>query len=327
MLLSAGQSFLAELPSFEFFNELNKDISKCSYSFYCENPESNFEDNISLKILCYFFVRNLEILEKRKNNSLELKNLYCNYLVYLIYEKYYNISEGFRAPELDEIFDKLNKVRNTIFSGDTSGRDYCENFFKKKFSYPDIQKRNKFYDYYVNFKHIEDKLKIKEEDCFKYYDYLKNKKKLYEELKQECKETDTKSYCQNIDYNKCDPNELLKLPKCKELEAKDDAQGDDSQSGDPCSHMREWETYYSLNFSDYRVVLLTGLAIWGILITLHFLYKNTPVGLCIRNFLKKKEIIRNNFDEDLEHDMLSDNSDHLHANLETGRYSMGYHLG
>ncbi|SBT56535.1 PIR Superfamily Protein [Plasmodium ovale wallikeri] len=325
-ITSARSKHLVDLPSFQFNRELNKDVSECFSCSLCDRPEYISPDDYPLKIICYYFVRNLEILESRKTHDTNKKNMYCNHLIHWMHNKYYDLEKKRQYKDFDDFFNKIDKVRNVFFSEYTSRDNFCDNIISRKLTLLDIGRRKDFHDYYMNYKDIEEKLKEKGEKCYNFFNYLNTKKDFYASMIEQCKNDPQKKYCEHFKYQDCDPKELLKLPKCKELEPKDDAQGDNSQSGDPCSHMRGWETsYYSLNFSDYRVVLLTGLAIWGILITLHFLYKNTPVWLWIRNFLRKKEIIRNNFDEDIEHDMLSDNSDHLHENLERPPYNVGYY--
>ncbi|SBT56536.1 PIR Superfamily Protein [Plasmodium ovale wallikeri] len=301
-------------------------VSKCTYCSLCDNKPSNYDDDHPLKIFCYFFVRNLGILQDRKSEDNYKKNMYCDHLIQWMYNKYYNLEKGNTYRDFYDFLGKLNTVRNTFFSGDITGNDFCNDVISKKFTFNDINKRKKFHDYYVNFKYIEDMLKTKNDKCHKYYSYIKGMTTLYSDMVEKCPKPDNKKYCENVNYEECNPKNLLQLEKCKEIQ---DAQDKESNEGESTEQMFIWEHCNNkvINLSDYRAILIIGLAVWGIMLTVLFLCKNTSVGLLIRNFLRKKEIIRNNFSGDIENDILSENSDNFHENLETGRYSVGYYPG
>ncbi|SBT74078.1 PIR protein [Plasmodium ovale] len=323
--------FLSDLPSYQFYRQLNNDFSECRYCDYCDDPIYKFSHEIPKKIFCYQFVKNLEILKEKNNNDEDLKNMYCNHLIHWIYEKYYNMSLGHGVKMTEDFTDKLNKVTNAIFSRYTSDRDYCENVIKKKLSYQDIKKRKDFHDYYVNYKFIHRKSTEANGKCYNFYDYLNSRRDFYDDMVKQCKEDREEKYCEHINYTNCKPQTLINLPQCNN-EKKGSPEGPDIPEDalevkDGYRLRYVWETDDYIYFSDYRFILLVGLSIWGVILSLFLLYKNTPVGLWIKNFLKKKEIITSNFDLDVEHDMLPDNSDNLHANFERGPYSVGYYPG
>ncbi|SBT56543.1 PIR Superfamily Protein [Plasmodium ovale wallikeri] len=329
--ITARNSFLLELPSFKFNRELNEDISKCTYCNICDRPDFDFHGNIPKKIFCYQFVKNLEILKEKNNIDEDLKNMYCKHLVYWVYNKYYSVLEGYEKKISQDVIDMLNKVRKAIFQGDTfSNGDYCKNSFTTLLTFEDFGKRKNYHDYYVNYKNIKDSTKEKGEKCSIFFDYLNSKKEFYAGMAEQCGTSPEKKYCEQFDYKICDPQTLVNELQCNQNSTESGDQGCKSnvaEDSDPYSQKYIWEHCDNLviNLSDYRAIFIIGLAIWGLILTLFLFYKNTPVGLWIKNFLKKKEIIRRNFDEDEEHYMSSDNSVNLHENLERRRFDLGYY--
>ncbi|SBT58028.1 PIR Superfamily Protein [Plasmodium ovale wallikeri] len=329
--IRARQSYLAQLPSFQFNYELNKDVSKCTYCNICDEQDIIFPDEHAIKILCYSFVRNLEILINQNNVDTNKKNMYCNHLIYWIYQKYFSIFSESMAKPSNYIFEKLKLARNTFISFNTSsGNDFCENSFKNILPFSDIEKIKLYHDYYVNFKFIEQKSTKKDGNCYNYRDYLEGKKELYVEMVKQCKDDHVKKFCEHFSYEECDPDNLLKKQECHKQTT--DSRGLDNKSdeSEDCGltepkYVWEYCNNKVINLSDFRAILIIGLATWGIILTLFLLYKNTPVGLWIDRYIRRKEIFRRNFDEELENDMLSDNSDHADVNLERGRYSVGYY--
>ncbi|SBT56540.1 PIR Superfamily Protein [Plasmodium ovale wallikeri] len=323
-------SYSSELPSYKFINELNKDVSNCRNCVYCDREDMDTHGDYPLKIFCYTFVRNLEIIRNKKENDINMKNMHCNHLLYWIYDKYFSVFIGNTRKNQQYIFDKLKKVISAIPEM-SSGADNnpCKGYFDDIWSYNDILKKKNYNDHYVDFNYIKIELDKNEDNCFKYYDYLKKMTDMHGEMKKECKKLSPKNYCENFDYEMCNPHDLLKIEKCKSKKTIEYTRRDNTEDSASSELMYAWEHCNNLviNYSDYRAILIIGLAIWGLILTAFYLYRNTPTGLWIKNFLRKKKIIRKNFDEDMEHDMLSENSDHFHENMETGQYSVGYYPG
>lgn len=268
---------MSELPSFKFYGELNKDISKCFYCHYCDNSSYNFSDEFPKKIFCYHFVKNLKILKDKMSENADLKNMYCNHLIHWIYNKYYNMSLGHGIKISEEFISKLNKLRNIILQG-VSGTndDYCNNLFKNILSYDDIQRRKDFQDYYVNYKFIHQKSTEKNGKCYNFYDYLNSKKDFYVDMVEQCKKDHEKKYCEHINYTECNPQTLINLPECNNEKTRStnglDIQADVLEVKDGYRLRYVWETDDYINFSDYRFIILVGLSIWGVILSLFFLY-------------------------------------------------------
>ncbi|SBT82984.1 PIR protein [Plasmodium ovale] len=226
-------------------------------------------------------------------------------------------SNNFISP----VFDNFDNLRNSVFSLNPSDNDFCKDVVSKKLTFEEISKRKDYHDYYVNYKNIKDSTKEKREKCSIFFYYLNSKKEFYADMTKQCETDPKKKYCEQFDYKICDPQSLL-----NELQCNQNSTESGDQVSDPYSqkYILEYCDNLVINLSDYRAIFIIGLAIGGLILTLYLFYKKTPVGLWIKNFLKKKEIILKNFDEDVEHYMLSDNSVNLHENLDRGRYDVGY---
>lgn len=264
-------NFLADFPSSKFNSELNNDVSNCLNCPLCDRKDFNFNEDIPLKIICYSFVRNLGILQERKSKDNYENNMFCNHLIHWMYNKYFNIDKGKNYKDFYVFFNKFDSVRNYILSFNSSDNDFCKDVISKNLSFEEISKRKNYNDYYVNFKFIEEALTKKKEDCYKYYDYLKGMTTAYSNMVKECPKHDNEKYCENINYKECDPEVLLKLPKCKEIQDKEEKETEESFSTEP-KYIWKYCDNLVINYSDYRAIFIIGLAIWGLILSLFFLY-------------------------------------------------------
>ncbi|SBT58551.1 PIR Superfamily Protein [Plasmodium ovale wallikeri] len=284
-----------------------------------------------LKILCYYFARNLQTIYYYHSNK-PLEDKVCNDLLYWLQN---NLKKFLvkRDNEYTSILQKFKEVWEEIVSDAEviPKNDLCRKSFKNLVSFDVCEKAKNVSNYCENYEYIKNELGKQNETCVGHYEYLIKNSNIYDIISKGCT-VDGNNYCLN--YDKCDtynPQNLLNTEKCKRAKEFELAR----------SQMKEKEEQYyqcgpefqcvpknffstSIDYSDYHVIPLIVLSIWSIFLTLYFLYKLTPFKSWINNFLYKKNVIRKNIHNEEFQELLESETEDDHINFNNNEYLITY---
>ncbi|SBS82180.1 PIR Superfamily Protein [Plasmodium ovale curtisi] len=326
---------LEKMPSVAFYNKLDSEFVPCTYCKFCDNNSNVFNGQPNWAInLCYMIARNLEIISHMVDGKSDKKDKFCDSLKSWIDDKILN-EEGYNdTSNYLTILSKLHSVWNDIISNSSGNvkNKICETGyipleFKKR-------KRIKLMDDYCeNYPFISQQLQKSNADCKPYHQYLIGSSSIFTEIVQGCDKIGINPYCPRFNENckNYPPNDLLSMRPCKLLT--DSTSYFPSQTKDQrvtCgTHSESGSTpttgsSSSLDFSDHRVAILVGISVWGIFLTLLFVYKLTPFGSRLRNLLSKKLLNNDKINENEFEDLAYDDSHSVDLNLESRGYNLTY---
>ncbi|SBS89583.1 PIR Superfamily Protein [Plasmodium ovale curtisi] len=327
-----------ELSTFNFDYMLNNPVTLCDYCNLCDEVKGEKKNEIWFKFFCYQFVRNLETVETINYTlTQDKKESRCKSLIYWMYDKIINLYEKSTIKnkeniigELLDVWTKFNAspVKKVLSSrcnvpkasdikdlGEMKKRkimsDYCENYgtFKRILNY----------DEYSN--------------CHINYDYFKDSLSKYRELVTNCRPEDfIINNCSKFCINE-DPDKVLNESKCRTIEILPKKnvyitqEACDTLKDEALSAMRcktEEVKISEFTFSDNRAVILILFSLWGVFLTLLFLYKMTPFRSWISNKLRKKKIIRESFNERSDDESLDADYESMDRNMENRGYNITY---
>ncbi|SBS94946.1 PIR Superfamily Protein [Plasmodium ovale curtisi] len=321
-----------DAPSYKFNKELDSVIEDCSFCSYCDGEKDPFLFDYGLKTLCYYFVRNLEKIKNEYPGNNPLKDKLCNDLIYWLQHNLINIHRKTES-NLDSILKTFQDVWNDI-TADGKGipkDNLCKTSFDKILSFEECTQAKKVSNYCENYEYIDKELKKTNEPCAVYYKYLTNNSKLYTDSVSKCSENG-KNYCLN--YNECNtynPQLLLDKPMCKiakESEERRREMEKEEQQYTQCGPGYEClpKNFFnkSIDFSDSRITPLIVLSIWGIFLSLYFLYKLSPFRSWLNNILYKKNIIKKNLHNEEFQELLESDSEDAHINFNNREYHITY---
>ncbi|SBS89303.1 PIR Superfamily Protein [Plasmodium ovale curtisi] len=327
---------LKDLPSVVFDDKLNKELFSCEYCSYCEKNGVNLKDKPWFKFLCYQFARNLETVNDMNWIDATLNHNRCNNLIYWIYEKAKKIHVNIKTPNPMQVIGNLKFVWNDI---------YENSFFKTNkykcqipndiYDFENLAQKKKINDYCENYTFLKNKLNESDYMCSIYYEYINNNLREYEENFSKCSSggIDSKYCISNCNLDNNNPKNLLETSACNPtqlLQEKNDArmriecESKKSELETELERRSALDNNPSFNFSDHRAVSLVLLSSWGIFLTILFLYKTSPLGLWIKNIVRKKEIVGTNFDEENEQELLDNYSENMNRNFKNAEYNISY---
>ncbi|SBT59565.1 PIR Superfamily Protein [Plasmodium ovale wallikeri] len=323
---------LEKMPSVAFYDKLDSEFVPCTYCKFCDTNINEFKEQPDWAMnLCYMIARNLEIISNMIDGKPDEKDKICNSLKSWIDDKIRNKKGYNDTSNYLTILSKLHSVWNDIISssGNIKNKIYETGYIPLEF---EKRKRIKLMDDYCeNYPFISQQLQKINADCKPYNQYLIDSSSIFTEIVQGCDKIGNNPYCPKFNENckNYTPNNLLSMRPCKLLSdspsyALSQSKGErvtcgtHSESGSAPTT----DSSSSLDFSDHRVVILVGISIWGIFLTLLFVYKLTPFGSRLRNLLSKKLLNKDKIDENEFEDLVYDDSHTVDLNLE----SRGYHL-
>ncbi|SBT57321.1 PIR Superfamily Protein [Plasmodium ovale wallikeri] len=302
------------LPSYLFDRKLNNEFCQCSYCSFCDNGKEIHENEYEYKMFCYNFAKNVEIVYEENKKNKNLKEKRCKDLNNWVYYNIHgNCISSVRANYNN--IDKLNAVLEMINSQPSNeSKDYiCEEKLDKLFYGSEWTKIKNIDDYGENYDFIRNESNIKESDCYAFYNYLTKNSELYKEIVDRCSKPVDGKYCPSYYRdNKYNPSELLDTLECTEKIKLSQEQSMTSQ--------RECEAYAQelmqcsmsnnnkpFGITDFGFLLLIVFSVWGIFLTLLFLYSRIRNGNWSFNRLKKQIILKDTLLGNYEDEMQEDN--------------------
>ncbi|SBS89991.1 PIR Superfamily Protein [Plasmodium ovale curtisi] len=323
---------LVGAPSYEFNNKLDSIINSCSFCSACDEEKHSFVRQYGLKILCYYFARNLQTIHYYYTDDIKLNDKVCNDLLYWLQNNLKILLEK-RPNEYDDILKKFQEVWKSIIESYSinSQDNLCGSSFNEILSYDECAKAKNVSNYCENYEFIEQELKKKTETCGGHYQYLTKNSNIYKIISSECT-ANGKNYC--LKYSNCntyDPKKLLSDDKCKlieeNLELRTKKQKEEENStlctpGFECVSIDFIKT--SINISDNRFIFLIVLSVWAILLSLYFLYKLTPFRSLLNKVLYKKNIIKKNLNNEEYDEVLESDLEDSSINFNNKEYLITY---
>ncbi|SBT02350.1 PIR Superfamily Protein [Plasmodium ovale curtisi] len=321
----------SDAPSYKFNKELDSVIKYCSSCSVCDEKKPPFLYNYGLKTLCYYFARNLETIKNEYPDNIPLKDKLCNDLVYWLQNNLINI-HGKTESNLDSILKTFKDVWNDI-TADGKGipkDNLCKNSFENLLSFEECTQAKKVSNYCENYEYIKKELENPRGTCGGHYQYLTKNSKTYDIISTGCT-VKGKNYCLN--YNECNtynPQNLLGTKKCKVVEKfeadriKSVEEEDYIHCGPGFECLPKNFFDKSIDFSDYRITPLIVLSIWGIFLSLYFLYKLSPFRSWLNNLLYKKNIIKKNLHNEEFQELLESDSEDANINFNNREYHITY---
>ncbi|SBT01853.1 PIR Superfamily Protein, partial [Plasmodium ovale curtisi] len=322
---------LVDSPTYAFDKELNNVIENCPLCLYCDK-HNYFIQNYGLKVLCYRFVNNLWKIYNDFTKNQNINNKRCNDLIYWWYDNLYYTYKKVHSSNLEEIVNTFKEVwKNIAESSVISADKLCKNSFEQLLPFEECKTSKKVSDYCENYEFIQNKLQEEKVNCSGFYYYLTENSKLYEQNVSKCREN-RKNYC--LDFKDChnySPEKLLNDKKCIETKQYETERANFEKLSEKLTMcppesrcVEDAFIYRSITFSDYRFISLIVLSIWGILLSLFFLYKFTPFGSFINNISLRKNIIRKNIHEEEFHELLESDSEDAPINFINREYRITY---
>ncbi|SBT72882.1 PIR protein [Plasmodium ovale] len=337
--------------SFEIYDKFNSKFVPCAYCKFCDKEKESFENQETWVInLCYQLARNLQFISDREFSDPNIKDKYCKELTHWVHDEVINAHEIDELSKYGKIISKLHRPWNLIIGSSKADKDkICKtDTFIHNFAEENLKK--KMDDYCENYSIISKELDKENADCKPYYKYLNDSLSIHTEIIKGCnnKVKNTK-YCppKGDDCVFHPPSEILKREACQKInnprfiETKADEKGmtcepcplcpvgglkeEMESDGDLKTHRAPiLEESASFDFSDKRAIFLLVFSVWGMLLTLFLFYKKTPFGSWFKNFLRRKKVIQNNFEENEFHEFLDDDYDTADSNIENRRYDLTY---
>ncbi|SBT72744.1 PIR protein [Plasmodium ovale] len=330
----------SKLESFSFDLMLNNPVTLCQQCKLCDRVSINKKNEPWFENFCYQFVRNLETTEMiNRNKTIDVRESRCKSLIYWMYDKVVNSYAKPGIKNNDKIIDELLEVWKNfnITLSQNAFSSKCEIPNSSEFTNLEEMKRRKIMsDYCENyslFQKIRDYTEF--ENCHIYYDYFKDSLSKYkEETVQKCEVQDffiknCLSYCSNAD-----PDDVLNKSKCKTIEIWPQEKKNDYMKKGDCEKLKEPDPQFiyeikevpfsEFTFSDKRAIILILFSLWGIFLTLIFLYKITPFRSWISSKLGKKKIIKDSFNEQSDDETLDADYESMDRNMENTGYNITY---
>ncbi|SBT83948.1 PIR protein [Plasmodium ovale] len=319
---------------------LNNPVTICKNCKLCDDVNGMKKNEPWFKFLCYQLVRNLETAETiNSTNPVDKKLSRCKSLIYWMYDKVKNYYEKpiikNNGNIIEELLDVWKNFNGSDENNPSSPKCKVPNISEFK-NLEDMKRKKIMSDYCENyslFQRIRDYTEF--ENCHIYYDYFKDSLSKYkEEVVRECKDQDFfMKNCLRF-CNKADPYDVLNKSKCKTIEIWPEEKKNDYMKKGDCEKLKEPDPklIYEIKdvpvpeftFSDKRAIILILFSLWGIFLTLLFLYKMTPFRLWIISKLGKKKIIRDNFNEQSDDETLDADYENMGRNMKNAEYSISY---
>ncbi|SBT58528.1 PIR Superfamily Protein [Plasmodium ovale wallikeri] len=330
--MNRNKHILYESPSYIFNKELNSVIKTCRFCSSCDKKEGIILYEYGLKTLCYYFARNLEKIYNIRSDDEALNDKRCNDVFYWLHDNLINTYDkmnsayGDTVKNFKEVWEDIIETNSEILK-----EKFCESSFERLNSFTEHKNYKEVSDYCEYYKFIEKKLENTNESCAVYYQYLTKNSKTYDIISKGCT-VNGKNYCLN--YNKCNtyhPQKLLSKTtsiKAKESEEKRIKSVEEEEQYIQCGPEYECvlknSSDTSINHSDYRIVPLIVLSIWGIILSFYFIYKFSPFRSWLNNHLYKKNIIKKNLHNDEFQELLESDSEDAHINFNNREYHITY---
>ncbi|SBT56814.1 PIR Superfamily Protein [Plasmodium ovale wallikeri] len=286
------------LQSVQYDIFLNNPVSICPQCTLCDVKSQKYINEPWFKFFCYQFVKNLETtITVNKNITQEKRENRCNNLIYWMYNRietfYRNSSLKNNENVIPELLRVWKDFNDSVLNNDSYAK--CQIPDISKFINLKEMKRKKIMSNYCEnysfFKKLNDFTEF--ENCHIYYDYFKDSLKIWPEEEKN-------DYMKKGDYEKLKEPDPKLIYEIKEI---------------PVSEF---------SFSDKRAIILILFSLWGIFLTLLFLYKMTPFRSWISSKLGKKKIIKDSFNEQSDDETLDDVYESMDRNMENAEYSISY---
>ncbi|SBS82130.1 PIR Superfamily Protein [Plasmodium ovale curtisi] len=197
-------------PSYKFNNELDSIINICSFCSACDEEKHSFIPKYGLKILCFYFARNLETIYYEYVNKGTLKDKLCNDLIYWLHNNLKNIHR-IKKSEYEEIVNEFKGIWENITKHyqEITKDKICRISFEKFLSFHVSTKAKNVSKYCENYELIKNELD-RGGNCGGYYKYLTKNSNIYKTISLGCVQDDGNNYC--LGFNDChtyNPQNLL----------------------------------------------------------------------------------------------------------------------
>lgn len=282
----------SKLESFKFDIMLNNPVTSCPKCSLCDKAKGNNTHEPWFKFFCYQLVRNLETAETINSNSMDTKKSRCKSLIYWMHDKVVNINKTSGIKKDDNIIKDLLGVwtnfNDSALPNNISFR--CEVPDVSEFNnLEEMKKKKTMSDYCENYDTLKKILKNFgfHDNCHIYYDYFRDSLRKYREIAKKCNTNDfINESCSRFCTND-DPEDVLNTPKCRTIETS--LEKNDYITKNECDQLRKPVPELScetkevkipeFTFSDNRAIILILFSLWGIFLSLLFLYKVNRIFL------------------------------------------------
>ncbi|SBS90222.1 PIR Superfamily Protein [Plasmodium ovale curtisi] len=325
------------LISFNFDLMLNKTVGACENCDLCEKVNTNIKDDPWFKFFCYQFARNVQTVYEIIYIHPYLKERRCDALAYWVHDRIKGFSDNTSINKTKvDVFSEILKVWHNINSRKINGASNKCNLsaIQKSQNLEEMKRKKIMSSYCENYDNFKKPLKgIYSSECNIYYDYFKDSfiefREIVDKHKALCLEI---KHCSRF-CDKDDPDDFLNKSKCKMVEISQDHK--EYIKKDECETLKEKavaairsETKEvqtpEFTFSDKRAIILILFSLWGIFLTFLFFYKMTPLRSWISSKLGKKEILRDNFNEQSDDVSLDADYESVSRNMENAGYNITY---
>ncbi|GAW84728.1 variable surface protein [Plasmodium gonderi] len=207
----------SELPSQIFYNKLHTASTDGNHFVkYCGGDKENSLNKYpNIKNFCSNIIN---YLKKRKHswNQGTKKDMYCNLLVYWIYDQLVNNFKEYTHKPID-IYGKIVNVWNINYRSSKNRNITQCDLSSEIILYDDWDMRKKLYEYLLDFDiHIKERIS-EQGKCEEYYEYIQEKEQLYNHFNEPCNAND-QTKCPSF-YNDCkkyEPSMVLKGSECNQ---------------------------------------------------------------------------------------------------------------
>ncbi|SCO71767.1 VIR protein [Plasmodium vivax] len=210
------ESYLKQLPSYEFYKKLNEtkvnDISE-----YCKEISKNLPQKDNIQKICTLLITNLFLLRDKHYEDTSFFNKHCYDLNYWLYEQLSALLNGNTQNTepysvIEEIHGSWKKVVQNEILDNTDNRCMPEQkFYEKKL----IKLLKDLFDYAENYKTIENEITKSSEEAKKYCSYILGKVPLYFMSKELCSSGESDRCTTYIgNYEEYNPSALLSQLSC-----------------------------------------------------------------------------------------------------------------
>ncbi|CAI7717822.1 PIR protein [Plasmodium vivax] len=175
----------------KLYEELETTKTFARYDKYCRSFEAPVRNRSLVKNICSTILNYLETTYSALNHTNDAYNV-CILLNYWVYERLnvflYSNDFKYINPIFGEIVlkwndfikDKSKELKNEICKPND-----------KIVVYDDWKKRQKLYEYYVDYHQIIQQIQYDKTHCKEFRQYIESKKTLYDHFKERCPNTDT----------------------------------------------------------------------------------------------------------------------------------------
>ncbi|SBT57219.1 PIR Superfamily Protein [Plasmodium ovale wallikeri] len=302
--------------------------------------EREFKDSIGVYFFCQSFTGNLQHYDNITFSKF-FDHFRCNFLNIWIHEQLLK-----KNPNSDDTESLFIKSKITSFWGDYEFEKKCKYDFLV-YSYKIYyDKMKRLYEYALNYEKLYFFIKTRNDPCTTEDDkYIKESVQFYQEVESECesKSDIQRMHCdalKNIrefysDYKLSELTCTRIMPAedvLKEIQEKTERGLDDvvfkeitqagSHLGSPNNEVSPSEDASSSSVSHDAMAV--SFPFLGILFIFYSLYKFTPVGSLLNSRFLGNKINNFNINED-EVELLQNEFDHEHINIENAEHGIGYH--